>query len=469
VTSGADPDSREMDMEPQRAEQASRGATGVVLAGRYRLDEPIAAGAVGEVWQGLDAVLERPVAVKLLRARYAQHADILARFRAEARHAGSLSHPGIAQVYDYGEPDPPYPPFLVLELVDGPSLAGLLAGGPLDPARVMDMVAQAAAGLHAAHRAGLVHRDIKPGNLLAGRDGGVKITDFGIAHAAWSAPLTRTGTLIGTPGYLAPERVAGAAATPAGDLYSLGIVAYECLTGAPPFSGIPVEVALAHRDRPLPPLPAAVPSGVAALVTELTAKDPAARPASAGLVAAQAGRFRDAMTAGTAVPTGTRQDMLPVTLELPAAGPRTGHRSFRSRRELSRLAIAPVVAAAAGVALLGILLAGVFGWTAPHRHAAVRPAQSPSAASTAGRTIEVNSGSLTGQPVGAVVHQLRQLGLVIHVLWRQSSQQRSGTVLSVQPSGRVAAGSVAVVTGAFPPPGKHQGHGKHKGHGKDEG
>jgi serine/threonine protein kinase len=265
VTSGADPDSREMDMEPQRAEQASQGATGVVLAGRYRLDEPIAAGAVGEVWQGLDAVLERPVAVKLLRARYAQHADILARFRAEARHAGSLSHPGIAQVYDYGEPDPPYPPFLVLELVDGPSLAGLLAGGPLDPARVMDVVAQAAAGLHAAHRAGLVHRDIKPGNLLAGRDGVVKITDFGIAHAAWSAPLTRTGTLIGTPGYLAPERVAGAAATPAGDLYSLGIVAYECLTGAQPFSGIPVEVALAHRDRPLPPLPAAVPSGVAAL------------------------------------------------------------------------------------------------------------------------------------------------------------------------------------------------------------
>jgi hypothetical protein len=261
VTSGADPDSREMDMEPQRAEQASQGATGVVLAGRYRLDEPIAAGAVGEVWQGLDAVLERPVAVKLLRARYAQHADILARFRAEARHAGSLSHPGIAQVYDYGEPDPPYPPFLVRELVDGPSLAGLLAGGPLDPARVMDVVAQAAAGLHAAHRAGLVHRDIKPGNLLAGRDGVVKITDFGIAHAAWSAPLTRTGTLIGTPGYLAPERVAGAAATPAGDLYSLGIVAYECLTGAQPFSGIPVEVALAHRDRPLPRCPQPYPAG----------------------------------------------------------------------------------------------------------------------------------------------------------------------------------------------------------------
>jgi eukaryotic-like serine/threonine-protein kinase len=139
----------------------------------------------------VDVVLERPVAVKLLRGGYAQHPETLARFRAEARHAGSLSHPGIAQVYDYGEADLPHPPFLVLELVDGPSLAGLLADGPLNPARVMDVVAQAAAGLHAAHRAGLVHRDIKPGNLLMGRDGVVKITDFGIAHA--TVPI-RLGT-----------------------------------------------------------------------------------------------------------------------------------------------------------------------------------------------------------------------------------------------------------------------------------
>ena len=152
----------------------------------------------------------------------------------------------------------------------------------------MDVVAQAAAGLQAAHRAGLVHRDIKPGNLLAGRDGVVKITDFGIAHAAWSAPLTSTGTLIGTPGLPGPGTGRGPTATPASDLYSLGIVAYECLTGAPPFTGMAVEVALAHRDRPLPPLPAAVPGGVAALVAELTAKDPAARPAQVRSLAGQA-------------------------------------------------------------------------------------------------------------------------------------------------------------------------------------
>jgi len=171
----------------------------------------------------------------------------------------------------------------------------VLAGGPLDPVRTMDVVAQAAAGLDAAHRAGLVHRDIKPANLLVGPGGQIKITDFGIAHAAGSAPITRLGALVGTPAYLAPERAAGWRARPASDLYSLGVVAYQCLTAEVPFTGMPVEVALAHRDREFPPLPAAVPLPVAALIAELTAKDPAARPASAGDVARRAARVRDAM------------------------------------------------------------------------------------------------------------------------------------------------------------------------------
>src|SRR6266536_2494155 len=260
-----------------------------MLAGRYRLERQIAAGAVGQVWRATDLVLARPVAVKLLRAEYAQHPETLARFRAEAQLAGSLSHPGIARVYDYGDAAWPGSPYLVMELVDGPSLATVLAGGPLDTAQVMDVVAQAAAGLGAAHAAGLVHRDIKPANLLLGPGGQVKITDFGIAHAAGSAPLTQAGTLVGTPAYLAPERAAGAPATPASDLYSLGVVAYECLAGAVPFSGPALEVAAAHRYRPLPPLPAGVPPGAAALVAELTAKDPAARPASAAAAAGRAG------------------------------------------------------------------------------------------------------------------------------------------------------------------------------------
>jgi eukaryotic-like serine/threonine-protein kinase len=269
--------------------------TSIVLAGRYRLEGCVAYGGVGEVWRSTDLVLGRPVAVKLLRAEYAQHPEVLARFRAEARHAGSVSHPGIAQVYDYGEDGAAASPYLVMELVEGPSLARVLAAGPLAPAHAMDVLAQAAAGLQEAHAAGLVHRDVKPGNLLVGPSGQVKITDFGIAHAAWSAPITLTGALVGTPAYLAPERVVGGPATPASDLYSLGVVGYQCLTGTIPFEGIPHEVTAAHRHRPLPPLPPDVPAGVAELILDLTARDPAARPASAGEVALRAGRLRDAL------------------------------------------------------------------------------------------------------------------------------------------------------------------------------
>src|SRR5437867_912966 len=266
---------------------------GAVLGGRYVLDEQIGDGGYGEVWCALDTVLSRPVAVKLLHPRYTQRSEALARFRAEARHAGGLSHENIAQVFDYVEPADGQPPYLVMELVDGPSLETVLTDGRLDDSRTMDIVAQAAAGLQAAHAAGMIHRDIKPGNLLLAPGGTVKITDFGIAHTIGSAPLTASGELIGTPGYLAPERAMGERATPASDLYSLGMLAYECLAGTPPFRGTPLEVALAHRDRPLPPLPPSVAVDVAALVMRLAAKDPARRLSDAAEVAVWAGLLRD--------------------------------------------------------------------------------------------------------------------------------------------------------------------------------
>ena len=166
---------------------------------------------MGEVWRGADLAIDRPVAIKVVRPEHADDEEGLARFRAEAHHAGSLSHPNIAQVFDYGEAAPPEPGYLVMELVDGLSLTRMLDDGPLPPEDVMDVVAQAARGLAAAHRAGLVHRDIKPGNLLVRSDGLVKLTDFGIAHATDETSVTQPGVLIGTPAYLAPERVCGGA------------------------------------------------------------------------------------------------------------------------------------------------------------------------------------------------------------------------------------------------------------------
>ena len=268
------------------------------LAGRYHLEELIAVGGMGEVWRAMDQALARWVAVKLLRPEYLHDEVTLLRFRAEAQHAGLLNHPGIAQVYDYQDASLERPAYLVMELVDGPSLASVLTDGRLDPRRTADVLAQAAAALHAAHTAGVLHRDIKPGNLLLASDGRVKVTDFGIAQSSRSGHLTRTGALLGTTGYLAPERVSGRPATAASDLYALGIVGYECLTGQPPFQGEPLQVALAHREQDLPGLPPGClsqPGGteLAALIADLTARDPAARPASADVVAGRAGRIRD--------------------------------------------------------------------------------------------------------------------------------------------------------------------------------
>ncbi|HEY2508871.1 MAG TPA: protein kinase [Streptosporangiaceae bacterium] len=445
----------------------------LVLAGRYRLDSVIAAGGVGEVWRGSDTVLDRHVAIKLLRAEYAEHPETLARFRAEARHAAGVPHAGIAQVYDYGEDGQP---FLVMELVTGPSLAAVLARGPLDAARAMDVVAQAATALSAAHSAGLVHRDIKPGNLLIQPDGQLKITDFGIAHAAGSAPLTRTGTLIGTPAYLAPERVAGRPATPASDLYSLGIVCYECLTGATPFTGTSVEIALAHQHGQLPALPAGVPAGVSSLVSSLTAKDPAERPATAAHVASQAASLRDALSspatpgqAGSAdAPGGAATVTLPATL---VSGPSwtmaggsagsadpdpRGDRPPGRRRLLAVGAGAVVVA----VALVGWLIASASAPTPPAGHPAGPTA---SASAPVGRLAEVSNSALAGQPVDAVRTQLRQLGLHVQVIWQRSDHQQPGTVISVQPTGNLAAGTTVVVIGAI----AAHGHGGHDGHGGD--
>jgi eukaryotic-like serine/threonine-protein kinase len=261
---------------------------GVQLSGRYRLDERIAGGGMGDVWRGTDEVLGRTVAVKILLPALLEEPGFAERFRGEARTMANINHPGVVDVYDYGTDDGTA--YLVMEYVEGDALATTLSRvGRLTPARTMALVAQAADALHAAHEKGIVHRDVKPGNLLVRPNGTLVLTDFGIARSALVGQLTTAGSVLGTASYISPEQAAGGVATPASDVYALGVVAYQCLAGRRPFEGdTPLEIAMRHvRDAP-PPLPADTPPAVRAIVDRAMAKDPPARWASAAQLAAVA-------------------------------------------------------------------------------------------------------------------------------------------------------------------------------------
>jgi len=255
--------------------------TGVRLGDRYELISRIAMGGMGEVWRGRDTTLQRVVAVKVLRSEFTGDATFIARFRTEARNTAMLSHANIAQVYDYGEAmaEGEHVAYLVMELVDGePMSAALNNGARLPPAQVLDILGQTAAGLGVAHAAGVIHRDVKPANLIIRPDRVVKITDFGISRATDHVPLTGTGMVIGTAQYLSPEQAMGRAVTPASDVYALGVVGYEALAGRRPFDGeSSVSVALAHVNQEPGPLPADVPGPIRELIQRAMAKDPQQR------------------------------------------------------------------------------------------------------------------------------------------------------------------------------------------------
>lgn len=281
-----------------------RPTQGVSFGGRYELVSRIAIGGMGEVWEATDHVIGRTVAIKILKDEYMGDPGFLERFRAEARHAALVNHEGIASVFDYGEENGSA--FLVMELVPGEALSTILEReGSLSTDKTLDIVAQTSAALQAAHAAGLVHRDIKPGNLLITPDGRVKITDFGIARIADQVPLTATGQVMGTVQYLSPEQASGHAASPATDTYSLGIVAYECLAGKRPFTGeSQVAIAMAQINEQAPPLPPTVAVPVQNLVMAMIAKKPEDRPASSAAVARAATALRrgDVAAAAAAVP-----------------------------------------------------------------------------------------------------------------------------------------------------------------------
>ena len=327
---------------------------------------------MGEVWKAKDLILGRIVAIKVLKEEYTGDPGFLQRFRAEARHTALLNHVGIANVFDYGEEEGSA--YLVMELVPGHPLSSIIEREQvLSPDRTLSMIAQTARALSVAHSQGLVHRDIKPGNLLITPDGRVKVTDFGIARLADQVPLTQTGQVMGTAQYLAPEQATGQTATGASDIYSLGVIGYECLTGHRPFSGeSQIAIALAQVNDAPPPLPETLPTPVRALLMSMLAKDPKNRPANAIKLseAAEAIRNGDIAAAHAAVPgmllfeAATGPITAPVDIPTAATGVIESPEKDKSTTTTSAL---PVVGAAGAGAAAGLAAgAAAAGATGPH-------------------------------------------------------------------------------------------------------
>ena len=461
-----------------------------LLGDRYELLDLIASGGMGRVWRARDRLLDRMVAVKVLRSEFAGNPAFVARFRAEAQHAAVLHHPNIASVFDYGEAeaDGERLAYLVMELVEGESLSELLhRERRLDVPRTLTVLRSTAAALAAAHAAGVVHRDVKPGNVLVASDGTVKITDFGIAWSASSVPLTQTGQVIGTAHYLSPEQAQGAKATPASDVYALGAVAYECLAGRRAFEGEnSVQIAVMQiRDHP-DPLPAEVPAAVRQLVERAMAKDPADRfPDGAALRDAV-----DAVLVGAApvsrVGTGTAVMPLPVLSGGPPAAGGPGRRAWTVGRRMAVGAVAALLA----VLVLGAVAGGVLGGN-PAADTTTAPTTEPT--TQAPPPIDLVASDYVGRPVADVQAELTRLGLVPQLQGVQTADVPEGQVTAVEPLTGLTAGSPVTVAHAVPPPpppatrqtgndeaddeesgngdgnGKGNGNGKrNKGNGKDD-
>lgn len=292
---------------------------GVTLSGRYRLQRLIATGGMGQVWEAVDSRLGRRVAVKVLKQEFTSDPEFVERFRAEARTVAMLNHPGIAAVHDYGETDMDgegRTAYLVMELVNGEPLNSVIKRtGRLSLRHALDMLEQTGRALQVAHDAGLVHRDVKPGNILITPTGQVKLTDFGIAKAVDAAPVTQTGMVMGTAQYIAPEQALGHDATAASDVYALGVVGYEAVSGKRPFTGDgALTVAMKHIKETPAPLPADLPPNVRELIEITLVKNP-------GMRYRNGGQFADAVGAVRAGRRPPRPNSAPTIRATPAAIP----------------------------------------------------------------------------------------------------------------------------------------------------
>ena len=457
-------------------------------APRYDLGSRIATGGMGEVWKATDTVLDREVAVKLLKMEYADDPGFRSRFQAEARHAAALHHQNVAAVFDFGElptddGSGSLRPYLVMELVPGQPLSTLLRDGePMLPGTAATIVAQAAEGIAAAHALGVVHRDVKPANLLVTPEGTVKVTDFGIARAADGAALTATGQVLGTPAYLSPEQAVGKPATTSSDIYALGVVLYECLAGRRPFqSDTPILTALAHLQEDPAPLPDSVPAPLRDAAMKALAKDPAERIASASDLAAA---LRGAPLAG-AVPAPVPVDDAPTAVHpLPAAVPGPAGDGTRVMPlpptgpdpQRTRPAWLPWVAAAVAVLMIVIAFALLNGGndtptstgsTGSSATDGASPSDSPSSSpseSPSPSGVMVRRRDYVGLPKDEAKRRLEQQGLKVEEQKVPNPFGRpEGNVVGVSPTGVVQPGQTVTLAVWDKPQERTHGH---KGHGK---
>lgn len=439
-----------------------RPQVGHVFGGRYELVTRLAIGGMGEVWQALDKVIERQVAIKILKEEYLGDQAFRERFRAEARHAALVNHEGIASVYDFGEEEGSA--YLVMELVPGEALSTILERERyLSPERVLDIVAQTASALHAAHEAGLVHRDIKPGNLLITPDGRVKITDFGIARAADQVPLTATGQVMGTVQYLSPEQASGKNASPLTDIYSLGVVAYEALAGKRPFTGeSQVAIAMAHIKQPPPPLPDSIPLAVRNLIFACIAKKPEQRPVSArqlarAAIAISRGRVGEALALVPAVdeePHDVTEDTTTRILPLPVSQRATSNSNRAPRIPRTKTLIAMV--SVMSLVLVGIVVALILRLGAPSpipatssspSVPATSPTPNPSPTDPLADHVSVSEDVFVGLTENQVAEKLVGMGLRLDAVTGNiaPSLDLVGTAYRVNPTGSVPLDSLIAV------------------------
>lgn len=432
----------------------------VLLGDRYRLVRMIGSGGMGTVWEAEDETLGRPVAVKVLSESLAAGEHAVRRFEREAQAAARLSGPYIAAVYDFGRSEGR--PYIVMELVRGETLADRLAReGPLPPREASRIATQVAEALEEAHRAGIVHRDVKPGNVMLTLSGQVKVMDFGIAAAAWAERVTTSDLVLGTPSYLPPEQARSEKTTPASDVYALGAVLYEMVAGRPPFvAESPVAVVLAHvRDDP-PPLDRVadgVPPNIAAAAMAALAKDPAERPPSA---AAFASMLREPTLPLPAIDAAEETTKLaPV-----ARGPEETTPLSPVRRQVDRRRFVVPILLIVAVLLLILAIAMVEATDRSILQRAQREAR-------LGQPVAVPE--LTGKTISEAQDALAQAGLVVGDVLLQPG--KAGIVISSDPPAgdRVRRDtSVTLVVGAStpspdkPPKGNHD-NGKHLGEEKD--